>query len=182
MMLMSAMSLNAAVTVDRIEPTNWYVGMKDASLQLMVYGKDVRNAEVEVNYPGVRIDSIARLDSPNYLLVYLNLEGAKAGEMTMSFKQGKQTKKVKYQLKDRAMAGDKRIGFSNEDVLYMLTAILRTTLSRTCATRHATARLQVCATEATLKVFASISTTSTSLELRHCGSHRFLRTTVRAMA
>ena len=46
MMLMSAMSLNAAVTVDRIEPTNWYVGMKDASLQLMVYGKDVRNAEV----------------------------------------------------------------------------------------------------------------------------------------
>ena len=91
MMLMSAMSLNAAVTVDRIEPTNWYVGMKDASLQLMVYGKDVRNAEVEVNYPGVRIDSVARLDSPNYLLVYINHEGAKAGEMTLSFKQGKQT-------------------------------------------------------------------------------------------
>ena len=121
MMLMStAVSMNAAVNVDRIEPTDWYVGMKDASLQLMVYGKDVRNAEVEVNYPNVRIDSIARLDSPNYLLVYLNLEGAKAGEMTLNFKQGKQTKKVKYVLKNREMAGDKRIGFSNEDVLYML--------------------------------------------------------------
>ena len=119
-MLMSAMSLHAGVKVDRIEPTNWYVGMKDASLQLMVYGKDVRNAAVEVNYPGVRIDSIARLDSPNYLLVYLNLEGAKAGEMTLTFKQGKQTQKVKYQLKERAMAGDKRMGFTNEDVLYML--------------------------------------------------------------
>lgn len=119
-MLMSAMSMNAAVNIERIEPTNWYVGMKDASLQLMVCGKDVRNAEVEVSYPGVRIDSIARLDSPNYLLLYLNLEGAKAGEMTLRFKQGKQTKKVKYQLKDRAMAGDKRMGFTNEDVLYML--------------------------------------------------------------
>lgn len=119
-MLMGAMSLNAAVKVDRIEPTNWYVGMKDASLQLMVYGKDVRDADVEVNYPGVRIDSIARLDSPNYLFLYLNLEGAKSGEMTLSFKQGKQTKKVKYELKDRAMAGDKRMGFTNEDVLYML--------------------------------------------------------------
>ncbi len=119
-MLMSAMSLHAGVKVDRIEPTNWYVGMKDASLQLMVYGKDVRNAAVEVNYPGVRIDSIARLDSPNYLFVYLNLEGAKAGEMTLTFKQGKQTQKVKYQLKERAMAGDKRMGFTNEDVLYML--------------------------------------------------------------
>ena len=115
---MSAVSVNAAVSVDRIEPTNWYVGMKDASLQLMVYGKDVRNADVEVSYPGVRIDSIARLDSPNYLLLYLNLEGAKAGEMTLNFKQGRQMKKVRYQLRERAMAGDKRMGFSNEDVLY----------------------------------------------------------------
>lgn len=119
-LLMSTMSMNAAVSVDRIEPTNWYVGMKDTSLQLMVYGKDVRNADVEINYPGARIDSIARLDSPNYLLVYLNIDGAKAGEMTLNFKQGKQSKKVKYELRDRAMAGEKRIGFTNEDVLYML--------------------------------------------------------------
>ena len=36
MMLMSTtVSMNAAVHVDRIEPTDWYVGMKDASLQLM---------------------------------------------------------------------------------------------------------------------------------------------------
>ena len=27
---------HAAVKVDRIEPTNWYVGLKDASVQLMV--------------------------------------------------------------------------------------------------------------------------------------------------
>ncbi len=119
-LLMSTMSMNAAVSVDRIEPTNWYVGMKDTSLQLMVYGKDVRNADVEINYPGARIDSIARLDSPNYLLVYLNIDGAKAGEMTLNFKQGKQSKKVKYELRDRAMAGEKRIEFTNEDVLYML--------------------------------------------------------------
>lgn len=52
---MGTMSMNAAVSVDRIEPTDWYVGMKDASLQLMVYGKDVRNADVEIDYPGVRV-------------------------------------------------------------------------------------------------------------------------------
>ena len=120
MLFMGAMGMNAAVHVDRIEPTDWYVGMKDASLQLMVYGKDIKNADVTVDYPGVKVDSIARLDSPNYLLVYLNLNGAKAGEMTLNFKQGKQTKKVKYELKNREMAGEKRIGFSNEDVLYML--------------------------------------------------------------
>ena len=62
--------------IDRIEPTDWYVGMKNPTLQLMVYGKDVASVtEVTTDYPGVRIDSLVRLDSPNYLLVYLNLSG-----------------------------------------------------------------------------------------------------------
>ena len=121
MLLMSSvMSMTAAVDVSRIDPTDWFVGMKDASLQLMVYGKNIKSAEVTVDYPGVSIDSIARLESPNYLLVYLNLKEAKAGEMVLNFRQGKQSKKVKYRLKKREMAGEKRMGFTNEDVLYML--------------------------------------------------------------
>ncbi len=120
-LLLSAVVTKAAsVNIDRIEPTDWYVGMKDASLQLMVYGKGIRNAEVSTSYPGVRIDSLVRLDSPNYLLIYMNLSEAKAGEMTLEFKQGKKTKKVAYQLKNREMSGDKRMGFTNADVLYML--------------------------------------------------------------
>ncbi len=114
------MTANAAVKVDRIDPTNWFVGMKDPSLQLMVYGEGIRSAEVTTDYAGVKVDSIVRLDSPNYLLVYLNLDGAQPGEMTLNFKNGKQTKKVKYELKAREMSGDKRMGFTNADVLYML--------------------------------------------------------------
>ena len=110
------MSAAAKVKVTRIDPTDWYVGLKNPTLQLMVYGQNVRDAEVSVDYPNVRIDSIARLDSPNYLLVYLNLSGAQPGEMTL--KVG--SEKVKYQLKQREMSGDKREGFTNADVLYML--------------------------------------------------------------
>ncbi len=119
-MFMQMMMMNAAVKITRIEPTDWYVGMKDASLQLMVYGQGIRDAEVTTNYPGVAIDSLVRLDSPNYLLVYLNLKGAQAGQMTLNFRLGKQTKKVPYTLKNRQMAGEDHIGFSNKDVLYML--------------------------------------------------------------
>ena len=110
------MSAATQVKVTRIDPTDWYVGLKNPTLQLMVYGQNVRDAEVSVDYPNVRIDSIARLDSPNYLLIYLDLNGAQPGEMTL--KIGKQ--KVKYLLKQREMSGDKRMGFTNADVLYML--------------------------------------------------------------
>lgn len=120
LMLMSMIPASAAVKIDRIDPTDWYVGMKDATLQLMVYGPNIREANVTTDYPGVAIDSLVRLDSPNYLLVYLNLKDAQAGEMTLNFKVGKQQKKVKYMLKNREMAGERRMGFTNADVLYML--------------------------------------------------------------
>lgn len=111
---------NAKIEIKKIDPTNWFVGMKNASLQLMAYGANIRNAEVTTNYPNVRIDSLVRLDSPNYLLIYLNLKDAQAGTMNIDFKIGKQTTTVKYALLNREMSGDERKGFDNSDVLYML--------------------------------------------------------------
>lgn len=67
----------ATPNVTRIDPTNWFADMQDPTLQLMVYGKDIKFADVTTDYPNVKIDSLVRLDSPNYLLVYLNLKGAK---------------------------------------------------------------------------------------------------------
>ena len=134
-LMANVLTMNAAkqkVTVDRIDPTDWYVGMKNPSLQLMVYGKNIASVEeVTTDYPGAVIDSVVRLDSPNYLLVYLNLRQAQAGTMTLQFKvQSSLTKvkatssmtkfKVNYTLKQREMAGSKRMGFTNADVLYML--------------------------------------------------------------
>ena len=115
-LILSSMTMQAATKIDHIEPENWYVGMKNSSLQLMVYGKNIRDSHVSVDYPGVKIDSLVRLDSPNYLFVYLNLSGAKPGNMVLNI----DGKKVNYPLKARTMSGDKRIGFDNSDILYML--------------------------------------------------------------
>ena len=111
----------ASPDVTRIDPTNWFTDMQDPTLQLMVYGKDIKFADVTTDYPNVKIDSLVRLDSPNYLLVYLNLKGAKPGEINLTFsnKNGKKTIR-KYQLKAREMAGTDRKGFDISDVLYML--------------------------------------------------------------
>ncbi len=119
-LLLIAMTMNAQVKIDRIEPTNWYAGMKDASLQLMVYGKGIRSADVAVDYPHAAIDSVVRLDSPNYLLVYLNLDRAQPGTMKLTFSNGGKKRTVNYELRQRAMAGADHKGFTNADVLYLL--------------------------------------------------------------
>ncbi|MBQ3699396.1 MAG: glycoside hydrolase family 13 protein [Prevotella sp.] len=123
-LLANVLTMSAAkskVTVDRIDPTDWFVGMKNPQVQLMVYGRGIRDVEsVTTDYPGVRIDSVVRLDSPNYLLIYMNVREAKAGTMTLQFKIQSSKFKVNYTLKEREMSGDKRMGFDNSDVLYML--------------------------------------------------------------
>ena len=113
---------NKGVKIDRIEPTDWFVGMKNPMVQLMVYGQGIRDVEtVTTDYPGVSIDSLVRLDSPNYLLVYLNLQNAQPGTMTLNFKAKKpKSLKVNYTLKAREMGGAEHHGFTNDDVIYML--------------------------------------------------------------
>ena len=111
------MSAAKKTVINRIEPTNWYVGMKNPTVQLMVYGQGIRDVgSVTTDYPGVTIDSLVRLDSPNYLLIYLNLHDAQPGTMTLNFDKTK----VTYQLKAREKKGEERMGFTNADVLYML--------------------------------------------------------------
>ena len=114
----TTLAMNAAkLTIERVEPTDWFVGMKNPQVQLMIYGKGVRNVQnVDTDYPGVRIDSIVRLDSPNYLLVYMDLSKAQPGTMTIKLDKAR----LPYRLKAREMSGDKRMGFTNADVLYML--------------------------------------------------------------
>lgn len=110
----------AAVKIDRVEPANWYVGMRVPKLQIMVHGDGIAQSTVTTDYPGVRIDSIVHLDSPNYLFLYLDIAGAQPGTMTLTFRQGRQTKRIDYPLLERAMSGDARQGFTSADALYLL--------------------------------------------------------------
>lgn len=122
--LLTALSLPAlaAVDVQRFDPPHWWAGMKDSSLQIQVYGKDIKKADVQLApYPGVSIDSIARLDgSDNYMFIYLNVApDAAAGKLKFTFTEGKQKKNCTYELKARKQNRG-AAGFDAGDVLYMV--------------------------------------------------------------
>ena len=69
-----SLSTYAAMNVNKIDPPFWYAGMKNPELQLMIYGEGIGNASVSVNYPGISLSSTVKLESNNYLLVYLHLD------------------------------------------------------------------------------------------------------------
>ena len=95
--------------------------MKDISLQLQVYGKDIRQSDVKIDYPGVRLDSVARLDgSPDWQYIYLTISPeTKPGKMKIEWKEGRKKITRDYELRARkAQKGAQ--GFSSADVLYMV--------------------------------------------------------------
>ena len=103
--------------IDRIEPANWFAGMKETRLQIMLHGTGIRDADVTVD--GAEFTT-TRLDSPNYLLLYVDLAGKKAGKMPITLTLGKKKQTIQYPILTREMPGEARTGFDNSDVLYML--------------------------------------------------------------
>lgn len=107
--------------IGKIEPENWWIGMKDSKLELLVYGKDLIGSFVQVNTEDVKVLAVEDADSPDYLFVTLDIsEKQKAGKIELSFKKGKFSQKVAYELKERDKGSAQRKGFDPSDVFYLI--------------------------------------------------------------
>lgn len=109
--------------IDHLEPAFWWVGMKNANLQLLVHGHNISNLKPELNYAGVSIQKVSRVANPNYLFVDLLIdEQTKAGEFEIKFNKGKKTAiSYTYQLLQRKEGAAERNGFTPKDVMYLIT-------------------------------------------------------------
>jgi len=107
---------------ERIDPPFWWTGMKDGSLQLIIYGKGIATTSPSITYPGVTVRKEVKPENPNYIFLYLAiLPEAKPGTMKISFaKSGKQVSSVNYELKARVAGSADRKGFGSEDIVYLI--------------------------------------------------------------
>lgn len=105
--------------IDRVEPGNWWVGMVNPSVQLMVHGKNIAYTKVSIDYPGVSIKKVSSLDNPNYVFIDLDLQGAKAGTFPIRFEYGKKKEMVlQYTLKEKTPRISE--GINGGDVMYLI--------------------------------------------------------------
>lgn len=111
----------SAFDVNRIEPAFWWTDMKNPNLQILVHGENIAESMVSINYPGVKIKEVVRLENSNYLFVYLNIsQQAKPGVMNLEFINGKQKLTKPFELKPRNKKPGAK-GFSPSDVMYLIT-------------------------------------------------------------
>ena len=79
--------INQLYDIERIEPSNWWIGFKNKNLQLLVKHPSISEYTPEMSYKGVSLLKINKADSPNYLFLDLNIsEQASAGKFNIVFK------------------------------------------------------------------------------------------------
>lgn len=89
-------------SIQRINPTNWWVGMKNPKLQLLVYGKNIAGSEVKINYQGVTLEKVNQVENPNYLFLDLNIaSNTQAGQMFIELSKSIKVQKGKKSIVDQ---------------------------------------------------------------------------------
>lgn len=115
----SAQTLNIK-NIERVEPLNWWVGFKDNNVQLIVYGNNINNRNVSVNYPGVTLKSSIKVENPNYLFLNLTIAAdTKPGIFPITFSKLNE-KNIVYNYEIKARNTRQPNGVDSKDFIYLI--------------------------------------------------------------
>ncbi len=110
---------------ERVEPANWWAGMKSPFLQVLVKAPRISQLNVRFSYPGLRLLKSHPGDHPDYLFLDLELsDQLQPGDCEFTFydsaKQAKKHYQYTYRFLKRNEGSAQRKGFSGKDVIYLI--------------------------------------------------------------
>jgi len=105
----------------RVEPPFWWVGMKSAELQVLIYDEKIKAMEVRLDeYPGVSLQRVDQVANPNYLFLQLRIdEEARPGNLIIRLKGQGKSKRYVYPLRDRAQSPSRLETLGPQDLIYL---------------------------------------------------------------
>jgi len=110
------------LTVNRIDPPNWWVGMKWNRVQLMIYGENLDGVAVDSDAPGVRIHAAFGSDNPSYVFIDLEIsDSAAPGVHTLRLRKNKEIAHIAFPILQRKSPAGRYQGFDQHDVIYLIT-------------------------------------------------------------
>ena len=117
----SSFQLFAQNSIQKVDPPNWWIGMKYNQVQLLVYGENMGDLKASIDYEGVDLEQSITVANNNYLFLNVKIsESAQAGEVKINFsKNGKVQETYAWPL--LARSGNPIQGFDNSDAIYLIT-------------------------------------------------------------
>ena len=109
--------------IERVEPPNWWVGMKTNDLQILVYGNSINDLIPKISNSNIELTSFNKVQNENYLFLNISIsENAKPDEVEIDFyKNNVLVDRYVFSLLDREKNASNIEGFNNSDVMYLIT-------------------------------------------------------------
>jgi len=111
------------VKLNRVEPPNWWIGMENTELQLLIHGENISTSKPTIQYEGVTIKSVTKLESSNYLFLNITIDKTtKEGVFDIIFNSDSGEKLIyKYQLQQKKKRNNLSQSVDASDVMYLIT-------------------------------------------------------------
>jgi glycosidase len=111
-------------SISRVEPPNWWTGMKYDTVEVMLYGKNLKDAEIYPAHSGAKVIGIHNAESPNYLFIDLEIDNSLKSDFNFEIglsKDGQDTVITFpiYRRQERIKAFQ---GFNQNDIIYLIMA------------------------------------------------------------
>ena len=109
--------------IERVEPPNWWVGMKTRDIQLLVYGKNISDYVPVINSSNAKLVSTEKVKNKNYIFLNISIsENAKPENIEIKFLNDNiVVDRYEFSLLERKENASKVEGFNNSDVMYLIT-------------------------------------------------------------
>jgi glycosidase len=112
----------ANTNIERVEPPFWWTGFEETGLQLLVYGEDISHYTPSIDHEGITIERVEKVESPNYLFLYLDIaQETGAGEFDLHFAGKGLTLTHTYTLLEKNTDPAHTRGFDGSDAIYLIT-------------------------------------------------------------
>lgn len=108
--------------IDRVDPPCWWAEMKNPDLQLLIHGEQISGYDIKIDYPGVTLCGVDKVESTNYVFLNLKIsQGAVPGIIHINFfRNGKVQFTQNYELLERQKGSAERKSFTPSDVIYLI--------------------------------------------------------------
>ncbi|MEZ7955263.1 MAG: alpha-amylase family glycosyl hydrolase [Bacteroidales bacterium] len=121
LLLFISVNLNG-IEISRVEPPSWWIGMENPHLQILIYGKNLKDTKVKTKEKGIKILSFENADSPDYIFVNIAISSRlKPGVYELTLLNGDLTQTINYEFSKKENSGKfTGKGFGPEDLIYLL--------------------------------------------------------------
>ena len=111
-----------SISVEAVEPPNWWVGMKLNRVRLLIRGSGLRDFTARFDNEELVVSEVDDLGNSNYAVVEFSVpERLAPGIYNLIITRGQDSATIKYPIIRRDPNEGKHQGFSNQDVVYLIT-------------------------------------------------------------